>query len=162
MIHPPDYNSKRLHTLIFECRRHVFQGTLWWFFYAWDFFGVKLRRNKVEISMLFYAKISKTLWHGYTIWHNRVYSACIFVWIDPNTYSFLVFLPKLGGSTNLLLLVLDHSLSQSENVLTSRPGSFESWLTLGKSLAVNKRSLLRCQLALCNKNIKRRQSAIKN
>ena len=87
------------------------KGTLWWFFLHGTFLVWNYVGTKWKFFMLFYA----------------------------NTYSFLVFLPKLGGSTNLLLLVLDHSLSQSENVLTSRPGGFESWLTLGKSLAVNKR-----------------------
>ena len=45
--------------------------------------------------------------------------------------------------------------------VSSRPGGFESWLTLGKSVAVNKRSLLSWQLALC-KNIKLGRWAIKN
>ena len=36
--------------------------------------------------------------------------------LNRSKYTFLVFLPKLGGSTNLLSLVLDHSLSRSENL----------------------------------------------
>ena len=56
------------------------KGTLWWFFLHGTFLVWNYVGTKWKFFMLFYA----------------------------NTYSFLVFLPKLEGSTNLLLLVLDH------------------------------------------------------